>query len=130
MCSLKTMELPCHEDLSKLARDDPEAYEALRRDLIGRFIEQAPDRIKPRLNGIQFRVDHVRNMSRSALGSAVKVYELMWKSFLSLNYNWQDFSKTKDALFNGQDLQEPLRRRPIKTAQLIKFKPRCTIDRT
>jgi len=84
-------ELPSHEVLSQLALNEPRKYEALCRELINEFINRAPDRMKPRLLGIQFRVDGMRKLSKSALGSTMRIYEMMWGSFLDLNQNWQEF---------------------------------------
>lgn len=86
------LELPSHEVLAQLARDDPQAYEALRSEMIEGFIDSAPERLRPRLSGIQFHVDGLRRLSRSsALGSTLKIYALMWQSFEHLNQVWQDF---------------------------------------
>lgn len=85
------VDLPCHDDLSKLARDDPAAFEALRQALIASTIDSAPERIRARLRGIQFQVDGIRRLSRSPLGATVKIYGLMWDSFLKMNDSLQDF---------------------------------------
>lgn len=93
MNKYQPLELPSHEILSQLARDDPQAYEALRSQVIESFIARAPQRLKPRLSGLQFHVDGLRRLSRSsALGATVKIYALMWESFERLNQAWQDFS--------------------------------------
>ena len=67
MDAAQPMEFPSYEVLAQLARDDPQAYEDLRRELIDSFIATAPERVQPRLRGIQFRVDRVRRMSRSSV---------------------------------------------------------------
>ena len=85
MDTLPLRENPDHEFLSRLARDDPESFERLRRDLIDQLIGRAPDPIRRRLAGLQFRVDQVRRLAKSPLGAAVKVSSLMWSSFLRLN---------------------------------------------
>ena len=116
------LELPSHDDLARLARDDPPAYEALRRELIENFIASAPARLKPRLMGIQFRIDHVRRLSRSPLGATVRVYELMWKSFLTLNQNWQEFVELEEAFLLGQEASECHRFLPVREAQILEFR--------
>lgn len=78
-------ENPDHEKLSRLAHDDPEAFEALRRQLIATMIDRAPRRLRKRLRGLQFRIDHVRALAHTPLNAAVRISELMWKSFLNLN---------------------------------------------
>ena len=39
------LELPSHEILSQLALNDPHEYEALRHNLINKFIDSAPERL-------------------------------------------------------------------------------------
>lgn len=85
--------LPVHDELVELLRRDPEAYEALRRELIEELIEAAPADLKPRLRGLQFRIDGVRSLSRSALGATVRIYEMMWRSFLTLNQELASFPR-------------------------------------
>lgn len=78
-------ENPDHETLARLAREDPEAFERLRRDLLDGLIDRAPDHLKPRLLGLQFRVDQVRQLAHTPLNATIRISELMWKSFLSLS---------------------------------------------
>ena len=80
--------LPDFDSLSKLARDDPQAFEELRRSLVNDLIDNAPQARQARLRGLQFRVDTIRRLSKSELGAAVKIYELMWRSFRSLADEW------------------------------------------
>lgn len=108
--TLSAHENPDHDELSRLARDDPEAFEALRKQLISQLIERAPRHLQRRLEGVQFRVDAVRARSRNALGATVKVYQLMWGSFLGL----------REELIT---LREPLRAPQCK-AQVLDFRPR------
>lgn len=119
-------ELPSHEVLSQLARDDPEAYEALRRELIEGFIKSAPERLKDRLNGIQFQVDSLRYLSRgSALGATVRIYKLMWESFHSLNHNWQDLVRIRDEYEHRQVPSLAAAWVPVTSARILEFRPRC-----
>jgi len=118
-------ELPSHEDLARLARDDPEAYEAFRREMIQTFIDNAPPRLKSRLAGIQFRVEGLRRLSPSGLGATVRIYELMWESFLTLNHDWQDFVRMKDELSSGQIAVEATQYRPLKEARILEFRQRA-----
>jgi hypothetical protein len=122
------LELPSHEILSKLARDDPQTFESFRRELVDTFIESAPERLKPRLSGIQFRVDHERRLSRSALGATVRIYELMWKSFLRLNHEWQDTVRLKDGLFDSGASTSNGTDAPRRSAQVLGFRPRPLRD--
>lgn len=119
------LELPSHEVLAQLARDDPQAYESLRSEVIESFIDSAPERLKPRLNGIQFHVDGIRRLSRSsALGATVRVYQLMWKSFLQMNQVWQDFIPIENNGPNRARSKQPTKRGPLTSAQILQFRPR------
>ena len=80
--------LPDFETLARLAREDPQAFESLRRDMVDDFIDHAPENRQARLRGLQFRVDAVRQLSKSELGAAVKIYEMMWLSFRQLADEW------------------------------------------
>lgn len=103
-------ENPDHEALSTLARNDPEAFEDLRRKLVGELIERAPEATKLRLQGLQFRIDDIHRRSSNSLGATVKIYHLMWQSFLRLH----------DELTN---FRAPLAA-PPHSAQVLEFRPR------
>lgn len=119
-----TLELPCHEVLSGLARNDPAAYEALRCDLIEDFINSSPEDVQARLRGIQFRVDGARQISRSALGATLRVYELMWESFLDLNHGLQDLVETQRRSVSGVEPDPIAQAASKESAQVLEFRPR------
>lgn len=119
MCNRPAMTLPCHEELSKLACDDPQAFEALRDELVADYIRNAPERIQPRLLGIQFRVDAIRRLSRSPLGSLIKIQALMWSSFLKMDHELKNFARpTRFCVQTGLDHVL------ARSARIIEFRPR------
>jgi len=89
--SKQQIPLPDHEFLSQLARDDPQAFEALRLKLVESGIASAPERMQARLRGLQFRIDAVRRLSRSPLGATVKLNAMMWESFMEMHQQLQAF---------------------------------------
>ncbi|WP_220634250.1 DUF3135 domain-containing protein [Georgfuchsia toluolica] len=123
-----SIELPSHDFLSTLARTDPKGYELLRSKLIKELIDRSPESMKSRLRGMQFRIDCERQLSHSALGMTVKLYELMWGSFLNLNDRLQDFiapeteSLTSQRSKPGSGAVVP----PLseQCAQVLEFRPR------
>ena len=119
------MELPSHEVLSRLASEDPQAFERLRRELVDSFIDHAPSRLKRRLSGIQFRVDGVRRLSRSALGTTVEIYQLMWRSFLHLNGVWQDVVRLKDGGMEACPSSFASGAQPVASARILEFRPQA-----
>ena len=115
--------LPDHDALSRLARSDPQSFEALRSELIERCIDDAPEPIRLRLRQLQFRIDGIRRRSRSPLGAVVKINALMWDSFLGMNNELQALCTTN---------RSPCRRHPPPTkaryatgcATVLKFRVR------
>ena len=76
--------LPPHDVLARLASEDPEALEALRREAIERHISGAPEGVQLRLRQLQFRIDGIRRTSTSSLVASQRIHALMWESFLQL----------------------------------------------
>lgn len=121
--------LPSHETMSKLACDDPQAFEALREEVVASFIRNAPERIRPRLYGIQFRVDAIRRLSRTPLGALVKIQAMMWSSFLRLDGELQNFSRAAGNRAGSCAKQTVLHRVPAGNARVIEFRPRVPAER-
>lgn len=128
MSEHRTSRLPSHDFLSRLARDDPQEFEALRRSLIEDCIDSAPERIRPRLRQLQFRVDGIRRRSASPLGATLKLQALMWESFLVMNAQLQAFSRRPRSCPMHRPVVAPVkgRNRPA-AARIIDFKPRQAI---
>lgn len=121
MSGVGSVELPSHEFLSQLAFNDPQGYEAWRREVIEQFISSTPARTRSRLRGLQWRVDCLRRPSRCALGATVQVYQMMWSSFLELNEQLSEFS----CELHDRTETEPPKPAPAteKDARIIPFAP-------
>jgi len=70
------------DEWSRLAKDDPSAFEARRLALIESFLRQFPQPDQQRLRGLQFRIDMVRRRARSPMGACLKISSMMWESLL------------------------------------------------
>ena len=68
------------ESWSKLAREDPDAFEARRNRVIGEFLASAAPAQQPRLRGLQWRIDQVRRQARSPMAACVRLSSMMWDS--------------------------------------------------
>lgn len=108
--------LPGYDELARLAHDDPEGYEAARQRIIDDYLDTLPEARQARLRGLQFRIECVRRLAKSPLGSTIRIYELMWKSFLIMNDNWQELAHPEAA---------PPVAPPPRQAQIIEFRPPC-----
>lgn len=118
------MKLPGHDVLSQLARDDPQAFERLRRELIENRITRAPEKIRHRLRLLQFRVDGICRLSGSPLGATLRIQALMWEYFLQMNESLQEpFRKTGPLPDLPGAAGGNAKPHPAHSARIIKFKP-------
>ena len=71
----------------RLAEQDPEAFEAQRRETIDSFMSDLPrEEVRDRMERLQWRIDQERERTGSALGACIRLYNMMWKS-ASQNYD-------------------------------------------
>lgn len=68
------------ETWQRLAKEDPERFEARRLEAIQRFIDSAPESKQARLRGLQWQVDQARARAKSPMGACARVSALMWES--------------------------------------------------
>ena len=68
------------EEWAALAREDPEAFERRRREVIEAYIESVPEAHRRRLRGLQWQIDTVRRRAGSSLGACVAISHMMWAS--------------------------------------------------
>lgn len=67
---------------ASLARHDPRAFEAARRELLQSLIESAPLTQRRRLAGLQWQIDRERERSDNPMASCIKVSSMMWDKVL------------------------------------------------
>jgi|GEM_PF-822025 len=70
------------ESWSKLAQDDPDAFEARRVKAIQALIETCPDHQQQRLSCLQWRVDQVRERAKTPLAGCLRMSKMMWDRVL------------------------------------------------
>lgn len=78
-------QLPSHEQLATLAKDNPEKLEALREQWINEIIESAPEEVQRRLKGLQFQIDCQRKLHKSPMGACIAISRMMNESLNQLN---------------------------------------------
>lgn len=62
---------------ASLATQDPDAFEALRKQFIEYEISKSNSSFRNRLLGLQFQIDIKRERSASALGSCIRISKMM-----------------------------------------------------
>ena len=66
------------EEWAKLAQDDPEAFEAKRQQMIDKLIDGAPEDLRQRLRGFQWRIDMERQRCTNPLQACIRISNMMW----------------------------------------------------
>lgn len=66
------------DDWCALAKRDPEAFEAKRRETLEGAINQSPEPMRQRLRALQWRVDMERARAKNPNSSCVSIYRMMW----------------------------------------------------
>ena len=127
MSAHQSKTLPSREVLAQLASENPQAFEALRSELIENCISSAPERIQPRLRGIQFRVDCIRRLSRTPLSALIKIQAMMWESFLRMDQELQKYARQPNGSQGLSSKRMDLNYRPAQSALIIEFQPRLPI---
>lgn len=81
-----------------LARRDPAAFEARRREAVQALIERSPSERRERLRCLQWRIDRVRERSHTPMAGCLSLYGMMWDSLLGsggLAETLREFSGTR-----------------------------------
>lgn len=111
--ALSRPELPKFDDLLEMAKNNPEALEALRQQHVSALINSAPEEYQNRLRGIQFQIDAQRQIhSESPLGACVKISKMMHESFAELRGYLNQFSGQNDPLRGLAEQSESVEAKP------------------
>ena len=66
------------DEWAKLAREDPDAFEIKRQQMIHDVIDMSSPKIKRRMQGMQWQIDQIRATSANAMASCLKISQIMW----------------------------------------------------
>lgn len=103
------------EEWSALARSDPDAFEARRRQAIEALIQSAPAHRQERLRGLQWRIDQIRRTSKTPLAACLRISQLMWDSVYGRGGLLETLARLSGKLSE---------KTPPPTARILKFIPR------
>lgn len=70
---------------AEVARDDPEAFEAMRLKAIEEAIDSAPQDNRERLRRLQWRIDQERRLARTPMAACMRISRMMWRAVLGPN---------------------------------------------
>ncbi len=67
---------------SSMARQDPAKFEAMRQQMIDDLIDSTPAHLRPRIIGLQWKIDQMRRQTNNPLAACIQISNLMWDSVL------------------------------------------------
>ena len=74
-------QLPSFDVLMELAQNDPEKLEEIRQKLSEEIFADATPHLRPKLEGLNFRINMERQRSKNAMQSCLRISALMHDSF-------------------------------------------------
>ena len=92
-----SVNLPEFEKLAKIAKENPEKLDEIRREACEQLIQSAPKEYQRKLRGLQFKIDMERRKAKTPMAACVKISEMMHESFGEL----------RDALNEAQSIKAP-----------------------
>lgn len=66
----------------RLAQEDPDLFEQMRLQKIREMIEDVPEELRHRIEGLQWQIDQMRQTARNPMASCIKISSMMWDSVL------------------------------------------------
>jgi hypothetical protein len=64
----------------ELARQDPQAFEEKRKNIIETAIQGAPEQRQQRLRCLQWKLDKIRETSRTPMMACLQINRLLWEN--------------------------------------------------
>ena len=89
---------PSVDELIKMAKEDPEALDALQKRESQKIIDNAAPENKVKLEGIQFKVDMIKRKNKDKhTKTHLEVSDMMWEAFYEMNEGLQAFKTEQEA---------------------------------
>ena len=81
------------DHFASLAKKDPDAFEAYRKKLIEKTIEDAPRERRTNLQRYQWRIDQETRKHDNSLGACIKLTQMMSQRMFSINKQLDTLTK-------------------------------------
>ncbi len=101
----------------ELAKADPESFEELRRQIIDEAIARFAEPRQSHLRCVQWRIDRMRERSRSPMAACIAISNMMWDSFRHLNSTYQHLYEQTSGSHSLTGLA------PLPSARILAFRP-------
>lgn len=84
------------DEWAKMAKEDPDAFEDMRKQMIQNVIDSTSPEIKKRMQGLQWRIDNIRSTSSNPMASCLKISQMMWDNVLGEDGLVENMQKLND----------------------------------
>jgi len=91
-----------------LSKQDPVAFEALRKQSIEKFINSCEESRQQRLRCLQWKIDTIRSRHETALSACVAISDMMWDSLEKLHKVYYDYEGITSQRQDGSQVYAPL----------------------
>jgi len=105
-------------DWAQLAQQDPEAFETMRTELLQNFIQNSSANVQKKLEGMQWKIEHIRRRANTPAEALAEISNMMWQSTQQLGVKQQDLLD----ICTGQKVDTAPSH---ENAQILPFKPRA-----
>jgi len=103
--------LPNFDRMVEMAKNDPQALERLRLQLVRETINEAPEEYRQRLHGLQFQIDGKRLTSKNPMQACLEISRMMHESLMEM----KTYINGIDGSSDNQQTDE------VKAAQVLSF---------
>ena len=65
-----------------MAKRNPAQFESMRQQVIDDLIDQAPEHLRQRMEGLQWQIDQIRNRATNPMAACLRISQKMWDNIL------------------------------------------------
>jgi len=99
-----------------LAMNDPDGFESARTAAIQGFLESTPKHSRQRLSGLQWRIDMIRQRSKTPMAACQAIYSMMWDQLAGDEGMIESLKSMANGTFNAPE--------PKYNARILPFRSR------
>lgn len=103
---------------ARLAKDDPESFEAARQAAIEGLIHSFPEKNRERMRRLQWRIDQERRLAKSPMGCCIRLSRMMWRQVLGEGGLRDRLGEFAGSL-SGSTAAAP--EQPVRSAKVLNF---------
>ena len=108
------------DEWAKLAKENPDAFENKRQQMIQDVIDTSSPKIRCRMQGLQWQIDQIRATSTNPMASCLKISQMMWDKTIGEDGLVDHLQQLTDASHNRDTSSNQIK----QSAMIIDLKDR------